>query len=198
MQASEEGGSLACEAESSNERFLVNGEEFIVDSVGEEDTTNDETLDDTSQSAKDGFEPGTLPDEITPEDNGQGSVLSSQNSEQTMQESLTVEDSSVVVDSAEDKNSQPPSLEMSPANPESETTTPKENVDTAGAASLEPGEIMDSPLDATPNRSGVPHLSKFAVGISPHENENLSQSTGMLKRIMSIFKKKDKGKSGHL
>ncbi len=196
IQASEEGSNLVCESESSNDRFLVNGEEFIVDSVGEDDsTTNDETVDDTSQTAKDGFEPSPLPAETTPGDNRQGSVLSGQDTElanEIMQDSSNAEDSSVAMDSVEDNNSR-----LSTANPESprsntenlETTVQAENVDT-GVANLEPGEVMDSDLEATPNRSGVPHLSKFAVGISPHENENLSESTGMLKRIMSIFKKK--------
>ncbi|XP_033627362.1 zinc finger CCHC domain-containing protein 8-like [Asterias rubens] len=207
MQAAEEGSSLVCNTESSNERLVVNNEEFIVDSVGEDDdNTNNVTLDDASQAARDGLETSTLPAETTVDENTQGaSVLSSQTTELTneiIEDSSTAQDGSVVVDAAEDNKSQALSLDTSTANPESpngntenlESTIPMEGYDTAEAADLEAGEIVDSDLDATPNRSGVPHLSKFAVGISPHENENLSKSTGMLKRIMSVFKRKDKGK----
>ncbi|XP_033095271.1 zinc finger CCHC domain-containing protein 8-like [Anneissia japonica] len=44
--------------------------------------------------------------------------------------------------------------------------------------------------DLTPNKSGVPHWSKFSKDISPHPpNENLMESKGVFKRICSILKK---------
>ncbi|XP_071945219.1 zinc finger CCHC domain-containing protein 8-like [Antedon mediterranea] len=60
--------------------------------------------------------------------------------------------------------------------------------------------VKESPLrvpkkdDLTPNKSGVPHWSKFSKDISPHPpDENLMESTGVFKRLCGILKRNKKG-----
>lgn len=42
--------------------------------------------------------------------------------------------------------------------------------------------------DEMPNKSGVPHRRNFAAGITPHIDENVSTSKGVLKKILGLLK----------
>ncbi|XP_072043778.1 zinc finger CCHC domain-containing protein 8-like [Amphiura filiformis] len=53
-----------------------------------------------------------------------------------------------------------------------------------------PELYKDMSGDATPNKSGVPRLTNFASGITPHVDESLSESTGVFKKLLGILKNK--------
>ncbi|XP_038062237.1 zinc finger CCHC domain-containing protein 8-like [Patiria miniata] len=184
MQAAAEDGSSVPSDTDASDRFVVDGEEFIVESVSDDDV--EETPEGASQVNDDVPNVLKITEESEPrtlEDDEQGHLPVPTEKEINIKTSDDAADEAVNA-SAEQQTSD--------AAGSSEDLEPGETAD----GGLEPGEIADSSLDATPNRSGVPHISKFAVGISPHENENMSEGTGMLRRIMSIFKrKKDKPSS---
>ena len=53
-----------------------------------------------------------------------------------------------------------------------------------------PELYKDMSGDTTPNKSGIPRLSNFASGITPHEDESLAESTGVFQKLLGILRNK--------
>lgn len=77
--------------------------------------------------------------------------------------------------------------------PENDSRTETDASDFVGARDFNiqnPPELhKDLSGESTPNKSGVPKLSNFASGITPHVVESLSKTTGVFKKLLGILKK---------
>ncbi|XP_022096341.1 zinc finger CCHC domain-containing protein 8-like isoform X2 [Acanthaster planci] len=186
MQAATDDGSIT--QSDASDKFVVDGEEFFVESVSDESEETeeralhaDEDVPKHASSCDEDIQTQSL-ESRSPEGTSFAKEECELSTFEDVQESGTL---------TEQEASLPTSERT--AEDRSEEAEEEESKAVGGGDDLVPGELAEGSLDTTPNRSGVPHLSKFAVGISPHENENLTETTGILKRILSIFKRK-KGK----
>ena len=108
------------------------------------------------------------------------------------------EDTQPVEESSQDSINRTDELKPPGIESEESPESPTENNDsqenrTEGPRTFKlhnPQELYkDLSGDSTPNKSGIPRLSNFASGITPHVDESLSESTGVFKKLLGILKK---------
>lgn len=83
-------------------------------------------------------------------------------------------------------------LKENPDNSDSEgmldNTMPAPNCEVNNGENAGGNKVVTSTESSTKNSSPVPDMSKFAVGITPFEFENMAESTGVYLRIRSVLK----------
>ncbi|XP_062446071.1 zinc finger CCHC domain-containing protein 8 isoform X1 [Rhea pennata] len=83
-------------------------------------------------------------------------------------------------------------LKESPDNADSEgmldSTTPAPKAEVTNGGNTGINQVVTSTESSAKNCSPVPDMSKFAVGITPFEFENMAESTGVYLRIRSVLK----------